>query len=485
MDMDNCPCPVVEHLPADERQWFDPPLEESVSSKLSAAEERVAGAVRERRGDLLALLRELVACDTTARHKGDPARDEAKLQELLAARLRACGAGARLFEPPPIPAGSRFFPPGLDFAGRPQLVATLVGSAASAGSAQSAASGGNAGARGAARSLLLNGHIDAVDVEPRGSWSSDPFVATQRDGRLYGRGVADMKGGIAAAVIALEALTGLGVGLAGDIVFCTVTDEESSGAGGWSCAQAGVRADAGIAVEPTDFRALVACRGTLTPTITVEGRAGHAEMAQPHWSAGGAVNAIEKTMPVLEAISELREDWRTRPDHQHPLLSPGDIVPVIVKGGTWDVTYPASCALTCDLTYLPAHVDADGTGTTVEREVRRRIDAAVASDPWFAEHPLQWRWAEDFVPAEMAADHPLVTTVSEAAATLGRTLAVGGLDSWHDAATFTRFGTPTFSFGPEGLESAHTIDEWTTLDSLVDLAAILAVTAMRWCGVAS
>jgi acetylornithine deacetylase len=161
------------------------------------------------------------------------------------------------------------------------------------------------------------------------------------------------------------------------------------------------------------------------------------------------------------------------------------MVPTVVKGGTWEVTYPAACDLTCDITYLPGQVDADGTGRVVEREVQERIDAAVASDPWFAEHPLQWRWAEDFVPAEMPADHPLVLTAAAAAGALGRPSRSAGLDSWHDAATFTRFGTPTFSFGPAGTESAHTIDEWTTLDSLVDLAAALALVAMRWCGVAN
>jgi len=447
----------------------------------SALEEQVVAAMREERAALLALLGELVACDTTARRKGDPPRDEEKLQRLIEGRMRAAGAAVRVWEPEPIPDDSRFFPPGLDFAGRPQLLATFPGEGAGGGGGVAA---GTSGDGAPARSLLLNGHIDAVNVEPREKWAGDPFVVSERDGRLYGRGVNDMKGGIAAAVIALETLARLGVRLSGDALLCTVTDEESSGAGGWACARDGVGADAGIAMEGTGFEIWVACRGTLTPTITVAGRAGHAEIRQPHWRAGGAVNAIEKTLPVFEAIRSLREDWRTRPDHRHPLLSPGDIVPTIVKGGTWEATYPESCALTCDIMYLPGHVDADGTGRVVEREVRKRIDAAVAADPWFAEHPLQWRWSEDVVPAEMPADHPLVAITAAAAGALGREVKVGGLDSWHDAATFTRFGTPAFSFGPEGGDSAHTIDEWTTLDSLVDHACALALVAMRWCGVA-
>ncbi len=340
-----------------------------MSEARTALEDKVVEAARAARDQVVGLLEELVACDTTARMPGDPARDEEKLQRLLAARLAGLGARPDLWEPAPTGAGSRSIPAGLDFAGRPQLAAVVPGA-------------------GSGRSLLLNGHIDAVDVEPRAEWLSDPFKVDRRDGFLYGRGVNDMKGGIACMIVALETLHRLGVRLAGDAVFCTVTDEESSGAGGHMAVAHGVRADAGIAAEATDFDAWVSCRGTVTPTITVAGRAGHAEMTQPDWREGGAVNAIEKLAPLLAGIQALREEWRGRADHRHPLLAPGDIVPTIVHGGTWIVTYPASCDLTCDITYLPAHVDAEGTGRAVEAEVIDRLTTAVAGDPWFAEHPL-------------------------------------------------------------------------------------------------
>jgi acetylornithine deacetylase len=431
----------------------------------SALEEKVVAVVHEARDELVGLLGELVACDTTARRPGMPARDEEKLQRLLAARLSALGAESDLWEPAAVGAGDRFLPAGLDFVGRPQLAATLPGA-------------------GGGRSLLLNGHIDAVDVEPREQWGSDPFVLSERDGYLYGRGANDMKGGIAAVVLGLEALRRAGVRLAGDVVVCTDTDEESSGAGGYACVQHGVRADAGIAAEATDFDAWVTCRGTVTPTIRVEGRAGHAEMPQPDWRDGGAVNAIEKVVPLLAGIAALREEWKARADHRHPLLAPGDIVPTVIGGGTWMVTIPASCEVTCDITYLPGHVDGDGTGKAVEAEVVDRLTGAVAHDPWFAEHPLTFTWSEDVVPAEMPAAHPLVVTALEVAAGLGHEGRPAGLDSWHDAATFTRGGTPTFSFGPDGIGTAHAVDERVSVNGLVDFTTAVALTAMRWCGVA-
>lgn len=431
----------------------------------SALEEKVVAATQAAADDVVGLLAELVACDTTSRGGNVPARDEERLQRLLAKRLQALGGEADLWEPEPTGAGDRFVPSGLDFKGRPQLAVRLAGA-------------------GGGRSLLLNGHIDAVDVEPRSEWRSDPFTLQQSDGLLVGRGACDMKGGIAAMVGALEVLRRLDVRLAGDIVVCTVTDEESSGVGGRMAVRHGVSADAGIAAEPTGFDAWVSCRGTVTPTITIPGRAGHAEMPQPHWRAGGAVNAVEKLPLLLAAVRALREDWSTRPDHQHPLLAPGDIVPTVVRGGTWMVTVPASCAVTCDVMYLPSQVDDDQSGKAVEAEVVARIEAAAAADDWLREHPLHWEWDTDVVPAEMPADHPLVATALACAAAVGRSGRPAGLNSWHDAATFTRAGTPTFSFGPDGIDTAHAVNECVSRRALVDFAGAVALLAIRWCGVA-
>lgn len=433
---------------------------------LDAREEMILAAVRDAREEIVELASELVAYDTTARNPGDPARQEADLQTSLARRLGSAGADIDLWEPEPTPPDSRFLPPSLDFAGRPQLVATFAGA-------------------GGGRSLMLNGHIDAVDPGDTSLWASPPLQPHVRDGRLYGRGAADMKGGIASYVMAAEILSRLDIRLAGDLIVATNTDEESSGAGGHALVRRGIRADACMVAEPTGFDAWVSCRGTVTPTIVVEGRAGHAEMPQPHWRLGGAVNAIEKMGLVLEAVRTLREEWRERQDHQHPLLAPGDIVPTTIEGGTWMVTYPERCEMVADITYLPAHVDEDGTGRSVEREVTEWITAATATDPWLARHPPHFHWTVDVVPAEIPADHPLVALALSLATHLGRPGRVSGLDSWHDAATFTRWGhTPSFSFGPRGIMTAHAVDEYVPTDDLVDLAAMVALTAVRWCGIA-
>lgn len=444
----------------------------------TSQEQHVVAQVRRRRNELRGLVVQLVALDTTARDAGAPPREEARLQGLLAERLAALGAEIDLWEPATTGAGGRFVPPGVDFVGRPQLLARLAGGGAGRTSGE------------APRSLLLTGHIDAVDVEPREQWTSDPFVATERDGFLYGRGTNDMKGGLAALVIALEALRAAGVKLAGDVVFAAVTDEESSGIGSWSVverfAARDLRPDAGLCAEPTGFEAWVACRGILKPRLTIPGRAGHSQEPQPDWREGGAVNAIEKLVPVLTEVRRINEDWRVRPEERHPFLAPGDIVPVLVDGGTWDVTYPAYCHLTLDCHYLPYRWQDDCGAEAVKAEIRERIDEAAAADPWLAEHPIAWEWEWEVPPAEIAADHQLVTTVLSTAAELGRPSRPGGLNSWHDAATFTLHGgIPTFSYGPCGMNTAHAVDERVSLDELVDTAEIVAVAVMRWCGVSN
>src|SRR5579863_7194921 len=181
---------------------------------LTDLEQKVCDAIDAAKDDLVALTSELIAFDTTARNPRDPPRQEAALQEHLASRLRGAGAEIDLFEPDAGAMAARpLVPEGLDFAGRPQLIARVAGG-------------------GGGRSLVFNGHIDVVSGEPFDQWTSDPFSPEVRDGRLYGRGACDMKGGIAAMVLATETLAGLGIQLAGDLLVATNTDEESSGAGG-------------------------------------------------------------------------------------------------------------------------------------------------------------------------------------------------------------------------------------------------------------
>jgi acetylornithine deacetylase len=439
---------------------------------LSDSERRVCDAVAERRDDLVALASGLIAFDTTARKVGDPPRQEAALQEHLAERLRASGADIDLWEPDADAlAGKPLVPPGLDFAGRPQLIARRRGS-------------------GGGRSLVLNGHIDVVSVEPRDRWTTEPFAAEVRDGKLYGRGSCDMKGGIASLVLAAEVLVSSGIGLAGDLIVATNTDEESSGAGGTAIVERGLHADAGIVTEATGFDVWVACRGSEYGVVRVPGRPGHAEVRQPDWRVGGAVNAIEKATVVIDAIRSLRAEWAAREGLDHPYLSRPALLPTMAAAGEWPVTYPAACDLTLAVMYVPRQADAGGWGSDIRREVEEWIVRETGKDDWLAENPptVEW-WPNGVMPLEIPESEPIVGVMQDATRDVGRPGRLGGLDSWYDGATLTHLaGIPSIGYGPpgfdaEGISLAHMVDEYVPVDGLVGCAQGIAVAAMRFCGV--
>ena len=440
---------------------------------LSAGERRVVAEIESRRDELVSLAAELIAFDTTARSVGDPPREESALQEYLAARLARTGAEVDLWEPDADAlAGKPLVPPGLEFTGRPQLIARRPGA-------------------GQGPSLVFNGHCDVVSVEPRDRWTSDPFRAEVRDGRLYGRGACDMKGGIAAMVLATETVADVGISLEGDLLVATNTDEESSGAGGTALVERGLRADAAVVTEPTGFQVWVACRGSEYCVVRVPGRPGHAEVRQPDWRDGGAVNAIEKAMIVVEAIGALRTRWERAAGLDHPYLSRPSLLPTMAHAGEWPVTYPASCDLTVAVMYLPAQADLDGWGSDVRREVEEWLRGATASDEWLAAYPPAVEWQPNGVmPLEIPESEPIVAAVRDAGRDVGRPVALGGLDSWYDGATLTHLaGIPAIGFGPPGFSAdgtsvAHMIDEYVPVDGLVGCAQALAVAAMRFCGTA-
>ena len=433
--------------------------------QLTTVEQRVCDAISSGENDLVALLQDLVRFDTTTHVAGAPPREEAALQALLGARLAGAGAEVRIWEPDPqLIAGHSMVPDGFTFEGRPQLVATFAGT-------------------GGGRILLLNGHIDVVDVGPLQHWVYDPFVAVVADGRVHGRGACDMKGGVACMAFAAEILARLGIRLQGDLIVNTVSEEESTGAGGLAMART-LTADGAIVPEPSGLDVWVACRGSVLPTITIPGRAGHAGIPPRPFEQGGAVNAIEKLEVVLAAIRELRAEWAARPGH--PYLSLGGCVPTIIEGGNWIVSYPESCRLTCHIQYLPSQADGAGYGSLVQREFEECIAQAAGRDPWLAEHPPIVEWLVGGVPpAEVAADDPITLAAVSAAQAVGRPGRLAGLDNWHDGATLNvEAGIPAVCLGPGDIHLAHTSEESVPIADLVACSQAIAVAAMRFCGVA-
>jgi acetylornithine deacetylase len=428
----------------------------------------VVTAASRRREETVALLQQLVRIESVNPwflHAGMKSR-EAGVQDVIAGRLGRLGARLDRWEPSAEAlarhAGGPGYYAGRDFTGRPNLVATLPGS-------------------GGGRSMMILGHADVVS--PGDGWTLDPFAAQRRDGVVYGRGTADMKGGIAAGISALELLAELGVRPRGDVVFASVVDEEAGGMGTLALVDRGYRADGAVIPEPSDLTVAPLCRGILWGRLTVPGRSSHIEMPQPHWREGGAVDAISLGRGFLDAIDRLNEEWAADPRKNHPLLPlPCQVKVSMIEAGEYPTAYADNMEITFDAQYLPHERDERGLGGKVKKELEEFFDAVGSKNPWLREHPARLEWLVDADCAETPADHPLVRLVHAAARETGVDLPPEGMSSHTDMGLLGNAGIPTVNFGPGSPSVAHQSDEHVAEEDLIRATAALALSLAGWCG---
>jgi len=377
------------------------------------------------------LLREVVATPSVnPALAGDEAlAGEARLARKLAPLLEAAGLEVTLREPEP---------------GRTSVLGTLAG-------------------RGGGPSLLLYAHLDTVGVEGM----VDPFGAGIRDGKLYGRGAYDMKGGLAACGAAARALAARDGALAGDLHVAFVADEETESLGIRDLLDH-IRPDAAVVTEPTDMALCLAHKGFAWMEVETAGRAAHGSRFEE------GVDANLRMGRVLAGLEALERDLRARPPH--PLVGPPSLHAATLAGGTGPSTYADRCRLVVERRTVPGE-----TREGVEAEIRTILDGLAAEDPTFgaSSETLLWR-----APFEGDARGPLAGVVArEAAAVLGEAPAVTGETYWMDAAFLAAAGVDTVVMGPRG-HGAHAAREWVELDSVHRLAAVLERVALAFCGAA-
>jgi acetylornithine deacetylase len=332
--------------------------------------------------------------------------------------------------------------------------------------------------QGEGRSLILNGHYDVVPVGLIENWTRDPFGGEIDDDCLYGRGASDMKGGIAAMLKAIECIQKAGIKLNGNLIVELVPEEEASSMGTLAACQKGYKADGAVIPEPSSMFVLTAMRGNCGGKVTVFGRAGHADEEQPHWQMGGAVNAITKATKIIQAMEELTEEWRTRPDKYSELLTPDQIIPTVINGGEWPIMYPEKCVIEYNANFIPGN---DG----IIKEIEEKIMAVAATDPWLKENPPVVEIPSYLYGAEVGANEPIVKTALEAAGEFTAEPTTVGTGSLTDAIHLINYAkTPTVSLGPGPSFTPHKPDEYVDIDSLITSTKALAILTMRWCGCA-
>ncbi len=331
--------------------------------------------------------------------------------------------------------------------------------------------------KGGGKSLILNGHIDTVPVGDLSKWHHDPFGAEIADGKLYGRGAVDMKGGVAAMVSAVEALTALKVPLSGDIMLQTVVNEEHAGGGALGIVADGYTADAAIVTEPAGPGGNVILDGNGGGVYWEVRIKGHETHAGSRWQNNKpfGISAIEKGALVVDSLISLEKGLNK--DKTMMSLCIGTI-----KGGTYATATAAECVINGVAYFSPGL----GTGKEGIMRVKKMLkDAALnIDDEWLKANPPVIKFQHYDDAYMLPSDKQEIKTLTEDAIrdVLGKEPVITQLGGGCDARHFgNQGGIPAIVYGPGDIKMAHSTDEYISLDDYIKGIKVLAVTIYRWC----
>lgn len=385
------------------------------------------------RDALVAFAQALVRVDSV----NDPARgrSEADAAALVAGQMRAFGWEPSLDEVAP---------------GRPNVVAVLDG-----------------GLPGP--TLLFEGHTDVVMEGPRELWSVDPFGGEIRDGRLYGRGSADMKAGVAAMLFAADAVRRAGP-FPGRIVVAALVDEEGMmlGAKRFCATPLAAEVDAAIVCEPEGGEVCTAQKGALRLRLDATGKMAHGAMPQH------GINPAPALAAFVEAVGRLERELQAR-HGAHPSLGPARLTPTVIRAGE-----------ELQLNVIPGHawlaVDVRTIPGVEHAEIVDRLRADAAEIAAATRVGLELTVVDDRPATETPQDAPVVRAVADAhEALLGVRPSYGGVPGATDGTILFRdLGVPVVVYGPGGKWIAHQADEWVAVDELAIYAEVYAEAALRY-----
>ena len=375
------------------------------------------------RGDAVALTRALVAVDSRNPVIAPGGPGEGAAATVLAEVLRDWGFDVELHEVVP---------------GRPNVVART-------------------GRRGG-RALMFNGHLDVVGTD---GMIHPPFDAAVRDGRIYGRGSADMKAGIAAmCAAAARAASATNA----ELVIAAVIDEENESLGTRALVERGVRADAAIVTEPTRLTIMPAHRGFVWVEIEVKGRAAHGS----RYDIG--VDAIRHAGLLLADLDDFEET--TLATRTHPLLGHASLHASLVQGGIGMSTYPDRCVLSLERRTVP--------GETTESVIAELRDAFTRITARRASFDASLRLITAQGPSDVSPDAPIVRALANAMTAEGLTPTVEGMSAWTDAAILNEAGIPAICFGPGDISLAHSAEEFVPIAEIEQATAVLTRMALAF-----
>lgn len=414
---------------------------------------RVLAAIDADRDQAVTFLQHMVAIPSVT-------GDEGKIQHFMAEHLSGMGLKVDMWdtdwEQLKKHPGYRAVDRG--YQGRPNIVATWKGA-------------------GGGRSLLLNGHTDVIPIGNREAWSDDPWSGAIRDGRIYGRGAADMKSGVASHVMAVAGLMAAGLRPKGDIYINIVIDEEVSGHGTLDTVIRGYQADAGISGETSGLAIQPACIGRIWFEIEINGKPAG---IQRHHDGVSGIELGYKITKAIEALEAVRMASVTHPLYPNIRES----LPCTVgsfHAGNYPSAFPADCLLKGSIATVPGE-DHEG----VKRSFAAHIARAAAEDPWMKAHPPVVKFVGyDAEASAIPLSHPIVETLSRNFKEVsGQAPEISGRQGAADTRFLNLYAkTPTVIFGPGSTAVMHSDNEYVAIADYATAIKVVALSICDWCGV--
>lgn len=411
---------------------------------------KIRNYIEQNKSDLFKTIQEIVQIETVV-------GNEMPGQSYLKKKYEEIGLEIHEFEPDfnAVKDHEAFVDSGISFRGRKNLIGIHRGS-------------------GNGKSLTLHGHMDVVSAEPASNWSVDPWGAEIRDGKLYGRGSADMKSGLIANWFALKTVLALGYPLKGDVQLHSVLEEEAGGGGGTlACMEKGYLTDGLISTEPHNLNMTIAHAGVMYFKVKVIGKTAHAGLAHE------GVNAIEKMYKVFNALEALNKQRAKTVRFKLFEAGSGQAAHLnlgVLKAGDWASTVPGEAILEGRVGFVPGETRAE-----IKQLIENTIKEAISGDDWLESHPPQLEWyGWSTEPWHQDPEHAFVQLFKQTAeGVTGRDVPIIGRASGNDARFTQYYNRAGICFGPIG-ENMHGPDENVDLASVVEVANVFANYIIAW-----
>lgn len=339
------------------------------------------------------------------------------------------------------------------------------------------------------QSLIINGHIDVAEVNENEEWEIDPFQAVVRNGSIIGRGAADMKGGLAGALFALQLLNEAGISLPGDLIFQSVIGEEVGEAGTLECCKRGYKADFAVVTDTSDLH-IQGQGGVITGWITLKSSQTYHDATRRNMiHAGGKLfgaSAIEKMMKIIEGLQELERHWAVTKSYPGFLPGTNTINPAVIEGGRHAAFIADECRLWITVHYYP-----NETYEQAAKEVEEHIRLVARGDLWLRHNPPVFKWGgtsmiedrgEVFPSFEVEPGHAAVQTLIQSHKDiLKKPPIVDVSPTVTDGGWLADAGIPTVIYGPGDLKNAHSVNEQLSIEQLVDYTKVILSFIYNWC----